>query len=116
MRTKNRVASRERRRRILRQTKGYWGRKKNVFRHAHNQLQKGLLYAYAHRRRKKRDFRRLWIIRINAAARRRGLSYSQFMYRLRQQGLLLNRKMLADLAVTQPEAFQALVEQVQAAG
>ncbi|MCS7153098.1 MAG: 50S ribosomal protein L20 [Bacteroidia bacterium] len=115
MRTKNRVASRERRRRVLRQTKGYWGRKKNVFRHANNQLQKGLVYAYIHRRRKKRDFRRLWIIRINAAARMHGLSYSEFMHRLKQAGIMLNRKMLADLAVTQPQAFAALVEQVKAA-
>lgn len=115
MRTKNRVASRERRRRILRLTKGYWGRKKNVFRHAHNQLQKGLLYAYAHRRRKKRDFRRLWIVRINAAVRAHGLSYSTFMYKLQAAGITLNRKMLADLAITQPEAFAAIVERVKAA-
>ncbi|MEN2992902.1 MAG: 50S ribosomal protein L20 [Bacteroidia bacterium] len=115
MRARNRVASRERRRRILRQTKGYWGRKKNVFRHAHNQLQKGLTYAYAHRRRKKRDFRRLWITRINAAVRAHGLSYSQFIHKLKQAGIALNRKMLADLAVTQPEAFSAIVAQVQQA-
>lgn len=115
MRAKNRVASRERRRRILRQTKGYWGRKKNVFRHAHNQLQKGLLYAYAHRRRKKRDFRRLWIIRINAAVRSHGLSYSEFIHKLKAVGIELNRKMLADLALTQPAAFAAIVEKVKAA-
>lgn len=115
MRTKNRVASRERRRRVLRQTKGYWGRKKNVFRHANNQLQKGLVYAYIHRRRKKRDFRRLWIARINAAVRELGLSYSEFMHRLRVAGISLNRKMLADLAVTQPQAFAALVEKVRVA-
>ncbi|MCS7163092.1 MAG: 50S ribosomal protein L20 [Bacteroidia bacterium] len=115
MRARNRVASRERRRRILRQTKGYWGRKKNVFRHAHNQLQKGLTYAYAHRRRKKRDFRRLWITRLNAAVRVHGLSYSQFIHKLKQAGIALNRKMLADLAVTQPEAFSAIVAQVQPA-
>lgn len=115
MRAKNRVASRERRRRVLRQTKGYWGRKKNVFRHANNQLQKGLVYAYIHRRRKKRDFRRLWIVRINAAVRELGLSYSEFMHRLKVSGITLNRKMLADLAVTQPQAFAALVEKVKAA-
>lgn len=115
MRTKNRVASRERRRRVLRQTKGYWGRKKNVFRHANNQLQKGLVYAYIHRRRKKRDFRRLWIARINAAVRELGLSYSEFIHRLRVAGISLNRKMLADLAVTQPQAFAALVEKVRVA-
>lgn len=115
MRTKNRVASRERRRRVLRQTKGYWGRKKNVFRHANNQLQKGLVYAYIHRRRKKRDFRRLWIARINAAVRELGLSYSEFMHRLKVAGISLNRKMLADLAVTQPQAFAALVEKVRVA-
>ncbi|MCS7189732.1 MAG: 50S ribosomal protein L20 [Bacteroidia bacterium] len=115
MRTKNRVASRERRRRVLRLTKGYWGRKKNVFRHAHNQLQKGWVYAYIHRRRKKRDFRRLWIIRINAAARAHGISYSTFISRLKAAGITLNRKMLADLAVTQPQAFTALVEKIKAA-
>lgn len=115
MRTKNRVASRERRRRILRLTKGYWGRKKNVFRHAHNQLQKGWVYAYIHRKRKKRDFRRLWIVRIGAAVRAHGLSYSQFIHKLKKAGLALNRKMLADLAVTQPSAFAALVEKVKAA-
>ncbi|GIV25327.1 MAG: 50S ribosomal protein L20 [Bacteroidia bacterium] len=114
MRTKNRVASRERRRRILRLTKGYWGRKKNVFRHAHNQLQKGWVYAYIHRKRKKRDFRRLWIVRIGAAVRAHGLSYSQFIHKLKKAGLALNRKMLADLAVTQPSAFAALVEKVKA--
>ncbi|MCX8111810.1 MAG: 50S ribosomal protein L20 [Bacteroidia bacterium] len=115
MRTKNRVASRERRRRILRQTKGYWGRKKNVFRHAHNQLQKGLVYAYIHRRHKKRYFRRLWIVRINAAVRPYGLSYSQFMHKLKKAGVAINRKMLADLAVSQPHALATLVEQVKAA-
>ncbi len=115
MRARNRVASRERRRRVLRQTKGYWGRKKNVFRHANNQLQKGLVYAYIHRRRKKRDFRRLWIVRINAAVRALGLSYSEFIHKLKVAGIALNRKMLADLAVTQPQAFAALVEQVKAA-
>ncbi|MEN3041280.1 MAG: 50S ribosomal protein L20 [Bacteroidia bacterium] len=115
MRAKNRVASRERRRRILRQTKGYWGRKKNVFRHANNQLQKGLVYAYIHRRRKKRDFRRLWITRINAAVRAHGLSYSTFMHKLKAAGITLNRKMLADLAVTQPQAFEAIVQRVKAA-
>ncbi|MCX7606047.1 MAG: 50S ribosomal protein L20 [Bacteroidia bacterium] len=115
MRARNRVASRERRRRVLRLTKGYWGRKKNVFRHANNQLQKGLTYAYAHRRRKKRDFRCLWIVRINAAAREHGLSYSQLIHKLKQTGLQLNRKMLADLALTQPKTFSAIVEKVKAA-
>jgi len=115
MRTKNRVASRERRRRILRLTKGYWGRKKNVFRHAHNQLQKGWVYAYIHRKRKKREFRRLWIVRIGAAVRAHGLSYSQFMHKLKKAGLSLDRKMLADLAATQPSAFAAIVEKVKAA-
>ncbi len=115
MRTKNRVASRERRRRILRLTRGYWGRKKNVFRHAHNQLQKGWVYAYIHRKRKKREFRRLWIVRIGAAVRAHGLSYSQFMHKLKKAGLSLNRKMLADLAATQPSTFAAIVEKVKAA-
>jgi len=115
MRARNRPASRERRRRVLRQAKGYWGKKKNVFRFAHNQLKKGLVYAYIHRRKKKREFRRLWIIRINAAARALGLSYSELIHRLRAAGVNINRKMLADLAVTQPAAFEAVVRSVHAA-
>jgi large subunit ribosomal protein L20 len=99
----------------LRQAKGYWGRKKNAFRFAHNQLKKGLVYAYIHRRRKKRDFRRLWIIRINAAARSLGLSYSQLIRHLKAAGITLNRKMLADLAATQPAAFEAVVRAAKAA-
>jgi len=115
MRARNRPASRERRRRVLRQAKGYWGKKKNVFRFAHNQLKKGLVYAYIHRRKKKREFRRLWIIRINAAARVLGLSYSELIHRLKAAGVNINRKMLADLAVTQPAAFEAVVRSVHAA-
>jgi large subunit ribosomal protein L20 len=115
MRARNRPASRERRRRVLRQAKGYWGKKKNVFRFAHNQLKKGLVYAYIHRRKKKREFRRLWIIRINAAARALGLSYSELIHRLKAAGVNINRKMLADLAVTQPTAFEAVVRSVHAA-
>jgi large subunit ribosomal protein L20 len=115
MRARNRPASRERRRRVLRQAKGYWGKKKNVFRFAHNQLKKGLVYAYIHRRKKKREFRRLWIVRINAAARALGLSYSELIHRLRAAGVNINRKMLADLAVTQPAAFEAVVRSVHAA-
>jgi len=115
MRARNRPASRERRRRVLRQAKGYWGKKKNVFRFAHNQLKKGLVYAYIHRRKKKREVRRLWIIRINAAARALGLSYSELIHRLKAAGVNINRKMLADLAVTQPAAFEAVVRSVHAA-
>jgi large subunit ribosomal protein L20 len=115
MRARNRPASRERRRRVLRQAKGYWGKKKNVFRFAHNQLKKGLVYAYIHRRKKKREFRRLWIIRINAAARALGLSYSELIHRLKAAGVNINRKMLADLVVTQPAAFEAVVRSVHAA-
>jgi len=115
MRARNRPASRERRRRVLRQAKGYWGKKKNVFRFAHNQLKKGLVYAYIHRRKKKGEFRRLWIIRINAAARVLGLSYSELIHRLKAAGVNINRKMLADLAVTQPAAFEAVVRSVHAA-
>ncbi len=115
MRVRNRPASRERRRRVLRQAKGYWGKKKNVFRFAHNQLKKGLVYAYIHRRRKKREFRRLWIVRINAAARALGLSYSELMHKLKAAGIPLNRKILADLAATHPQAFEAIVRQAQGA-
>jgi large subunit ribosomal protein L20 len=80
-----------------------------------NQLKKGLVYAYIHRRKKKREFRRLWIIRINAAARALGLSYSELIHRLKAAGVNINRKMLADLAVTQPAAFEAVVRSVHAA-
>jgi len=104
------VASRERRRKILKLAKGYWGRRKNVWTVAKNAVEKGLVYAYRDRKQKKRDFRALWIQRINAAARLHGMSYSQFIGKLNKSGVELNRKVLADLAMNDPQAFKAVVD------
>jgi large subunit ribosomal protein L20 len=93
--------------------KGYFGRRKNVWTVAKNAVEKGLVYAYRDRRAKKRNFRSLWIVRINAAARMHGMSYSQFMGKLKKSNIELNRKVLADLAVHNPEAFKAVVEKVK---
>ena len=100
-------------RRILKLTKGYFGARKNVWTVAKNTWEKGLTYAYRDRRTKKRNFRALWIQRINAAARLEGMSYSQFMGALHKAGIDLNRKVLADLAVNNPEAFKAIVDKVK---
>lgn len=99
-----------RRKKILKETKGYWGTKSKLHRAAKEQNLRSLAYAYRDRRQKKRDFRRLWIIRINAAARLSDLSYSQFIHGLNEAGVELNRKVLADLAVRNPEAFKQLAE------
>ncbi len=112
-RAKNPVARKKWRKRIFKQTKGYFGRKKNVYRLAKNAHERALQYAYRDRRQKKRDMRRLWNQRINAGARQHGLSYSQFMGRLKKSDVQLNRKVLADLAMNHPEAFQAVVEKVK---
>ena len=112
-RSVNSVASRARRKKILKQAKGYFGRRKNVWTVAKNAVEKALLYAYRDRRNKKRNFRALWITRINAGARQHGMSYSQFMGALKKNQVELNRKVLADLAMNQPEAFKALVEKVK---
>lgn len=112
-RSVNSVASRARRKKILKQAKGYFGRRKNVWTVAKNAVEKALLYAYRDRRNKKRNFRALWITRINAGARQHGMSYSQFMGALKKNQIELNRKVLADLAMNQPEAFKALVEKVK---
>jgi large subunit ribosomal protein L20 len=109
-RVKRSVAARKKRRATLKQAKGYWGRKKSSYRLAKEQVQRSGAYAYRDRRNRKRDFRRLWIIRINAAARREGMSYSQLMHGLRDAGVEVNRKMLADLAVNDREAFRRFVE------
>lgn len=109
-RAKNRVASRRRRKRILNQAKGYWGRRSKVYTVAKNAVEKGLQYAYRDRRQKKRQFRRLWITRINAAARLNGTTYSRLMGSLRKSNVDLNRKVLADLAMHEPDAFRAVVE------
>lgn len=112
-RSTNSVASRARRKKIIKQAKGYYGRRKNVWTVAKNAVEKGLLYAYRDRKAKKRNFRSLWIVRINAAARLNGMSYSQFMGKLKTNNIELNRKVLADLAVHNPEAFKAIVEKVK---
>jgi large subunit ribosomal protein L20 len=113
MRAVNHVASRRRRKRILKFAKGYWGRKKNVWTVAKNQVERAWQQAYVGRKLKKRDFRRLWIQRINAAVRLHGLNYAQFINALKQSQIELNRKVLADLAMNHPEVFSAIVSEVQ---
>ena len=112
-RSVNHVASRHRRKKVMRLAKGYFGRRKNVWTVAKNAVEKGLLYAYRDRKTKKREFRALWIQRINAGAREHGLSYSQLMGGLKKVGIDLNRKVLADLALNHPEAFRGIVEKVK---
>ncbi len=114
-RSVNSVASHRRRKKILSQTKGYWGRRKNVYTVAKNALEKGLSYAYRDRRNKKRSFRALWIQRINAGVRQYDMSYSEFMGKLSKKGIALNRKVLADLAMNHPKAFEAVVNEVKKA-
>lgn len=112
-RSVNHVASRARRKKLLKRTKGQFGRRKNVWTVAKNSWEKGQVYAYKHRREKKRTFRGLWIVRINAGVREHGLSYSTFMGKLKQNNILINRKTLADLAMNNPEAFKAIVDMVK---
>lgn len=112
-RSVNHVASRAKRKRILKLTRGYYGARKNVWTVAKNTWEKGLIYAYRDRKNKKRNFRSLWIQRINAAARVEGLSYSRLMGALHANGIEINRKVLADLAVNHPEAFKAIVAKVK---
>ena len=112
-RSVNHVASRARRKRILKLTRGYYGARKNVWTVAKNTWEKGLTYAYRDRRNKKRNFRSLWIQRINAAARLENMSYSTLMDALHKAGIEINRKVLADLAVNNPEAFKAIVDKVK---
>ena len=114
-RSVNHVASRARRKKVLKLTRGYYGARKNVWTVAKNTWEKGLQYAYRDRKTKKRNFRALWIQRINAAARLEGMSYSKFMGALHKANIDINRKVLADLAMNQPEAFKAIVKQVQKA-
>ena len=112
-RSKNSVASRKRRKKVLKATRGFFGARKNVYTVAKNALDKAMGYAYDHRKLKKRDFRRLWIARINAAARMNGTTYSKLVNNLNKANIQLNRKTLADLALNHPEAFKAVL---QAAG
>ena len=112
-RSVNAVASRARRKKVLKQAKGYFGRRKNVWTVAKNAVEKAMLYSYRDRRQKKRNFRSLWITRINAGDRMHGMSYSQFMGNLKKANIDLNRKVLADLAMNHPEAFEAIVKKVK---
>ncbi|NNM94014.1 MAG: 50S ribosomal protein L20 [Bacteroidia bacterium] len=112
-RSSNSVASRARKKKILSRTRGYWGAKKNVYTIAKNTYEKGLKYAYRDRKTKKRNFRALWIQRINAAARLHDMSYSQLMNKIENKGILLNRKVLADLAMNHPDAFKEVVNKVK---
>ncbi len=112
-RSVNHVASRAKRKKILKLTRGYWGARKNVWTVAKNTWEKGLQYAYRDRKAKKRNFRALWITRINAGARLHGMSYSQFMGAVHKAGIELNRKALADLALNHPEAFKAVIDAVK---
>ncbi len=112
-RSVNHVASRKRRKKVLKQTKGYFLSRKNVWTVAKNAHEKAMQYAYVGRKVKKRDYRKLWIQRINAAARMHGMSYSAFIGKLKKAGVELNRKVLADLAMNHPEAFKAIVDKVK---
>jgi large subunit ribosomal protein L20 len=112
-RSKNAVASRARRKRILKQAKGFYGKRKNVYTVAKNIVEKGQTYAYVGRKLKKREYRQLWIVRINAAVREEGLTYSEFINKLNVKGITLDRKVLADLAMNHPESFKALVNSVK---
>jgi large subunit ribosomal protein L20 len=111
-RSVNAVAARERRKKIIKQASGYWGRRKNVWTVAKNAVEKALVYAYIGRKQKKRQYRALWIQRINAGARQHGMSYSALMGKLSKADIQLNRKVLADLAMNHPEAFKAIVAKV----
>ena len=112
-RSVNSVASRARRKKVMKQAKGYFGRRKTVWTVAKNAVEKAMQYAYRDRRNKKRNFRALWITRINAGARMHGMSYSQFMGKVKSNGIELNRKVLADLAMNHPDAFKAIIEKVK---
>lgn len=112
-RSVNSVASRARRKKIMKQAKGQFGARSKVYTVAKNSVEKGMQYAFRDRRQKKRNFRALWITRINAGVRQHDLSYSKFMHLLAQNGIELNRKVLADLAMNEPEAFAAIVNSVK---
>ncbi|MCA0398578.1 MAG: 50S ribosomal protein L20 [Bacteroidetes bacterium] len=112
-RSVNAVASRARRKRILKQAKGFYGKRKNVYTVAKNIVEKGMTYSYVGRKLKKREYRAMWIARINAAVREEGLTYSVFIHKLNEKGISLDRKVLADLAMNNPESFKALITSVK---
>lgn len=111
-RSVNKVASRHKKKKFLKLAKGYWGRRKNVWTVAKNHIEKGLLHAFIGRKLKKRNYRSLWIVRINAAARENGTTYSRLINALKMNNIAMNRKVLADLAMNNPEAFAAIVKKV----
>ena len=111
-RSVNKVASHRRRKNFLKLAKGYWGERKNVWTVAKNHIEKGLLHAFVGRRLKKREYRSLWIVRINAAARLHGTTYSRLIHALKEKNIVINRKVLADFATTKPQVFTAIVKQV----
>ena len=112
-RSENSVASRNRRKKILKQAKGYYGRRKNVWKVAKNAVEKGLLYSYRDRKNKKRTFRLLWIIRLNAAARLNGMTYGKLISNLKSKKVSLDRKVLADIAMNHPDTFSKIVNKVK---
>ena len=112
-RSVNSVASRARRKRILKAAKGYYGKRKNVYTVAKNVMEKGMTYSYIGRKLKKREYRTLWIARINAAVRAEGMTYSQFIHKLSEKNIGLNRKILADMAMNEPESFKNLIVSVK---
>ena len=112
-RSVNAVASRARRKRVLEQAKGFYGKRKNVYTVAKNVVEKGMTYMYVGRKLKKRNYRQLWIARINAAVRAEGLTYSEFIHKLNEKGIDLDRKVLADLAMNNPETFKNLIAEVK---
>jgi len=112
-RSSNAVASRARRKRVLKAAKGYYGKRKNVYTVAKNVMEKGMTYSYVGRKLKKREYRALWIARINAAVREEGLTYSQFIHKLNEKNIDLNRKILADMAMNEPESFKSLILSVK---
>ena len=112
-RSVNSVASRARRKKIIKLAKGYFGRRKNVWTVAKNAVEKAMIYSYRDRRTKKRNFRSLWIARINAGARQHGMSYNQFMGKIKSKNIELNRKVLADLAMNNPHAFKAIIDKIK---
>src|SRR6476646_5840719 len=112
-RSKNSVASKARRKKILKQAKGYYGKRKNVLSVAKNVVEKGMTYMFVGRKLKKREYRSLWIARINAAVRAEGMTYSEFIHKLNEKGIDLDRKVLADLAMNNPETFRNLIAEVK---
>ncbi len=112
-RSKNAVASKARRKKILKQAKGFYGKRKNVYTVAKNVVEKGMTYMFVGRKLKKREYRTLWIARINAAVREEGMTYSQFINKLSKKGITMDRKVLADIAMNNPETFKSLIAQVK---